>query len=64
MDRKPILILASYCGGEDPRCSDTHPCLDCLQMSNIAWAEVSNLTVVGGWEEVDREAVERERDGR
>lgn len=50
---QPILLLASYCGGENPECSDAHPCIDCLKMSNIAWAEVGAVRVVGGWEDTD-----------
>lgn len=31
----PMLLMASYCGGENPKCTDELPCEDCLKMSNI-----------------------------
>ncbi|MEE9351684.1 MAG: hypothetical protein V3U78_05445 [Thiotrichaceae bacterium] len=34
-----VLILASYCG-EDDKCSDLNPCVDCLLMCNAAKAEI------------------------
>ena len=29
------LLLASYCGGENPECSERRPCYDCIRMSNV-----------------------------
>lgn len=37
-----VLILASYCG-EDDRCSDLNPCVDCLLMCNAALAEIKEV---------------------
>lgn len=31
----PMLLMASYCGGENPKCTDELPCEECLKMSNI-----------------------------
>lgn len=33
--RMRVLLLASYCGDDDPRCTDSVPCRDCLGMCNI-----------------------------
>jgi len=30
-----VLLLASYCGDDDPACTDSVPCRDCLEMCNI-----------------------------
>lgn len=30
-----VLLLASYCGDDNPACSDLRPCQDCLSMSNV-----------------------------
>ncbi len=62
-DRQPILLLASYCGGDNPECSDNHPCIECLKMSNVAWATVADLNVVGGWESTNGSDVESFRLG-
>jgi hypothetical protein len=35
----PVLILASYCGDENPNCTDIKPCDECLKMCNIAFIE-------------------------
>lgn len=32
---REMLLFASYCGGENPNCSDGKPCSICLGMSNI-----------------------------
>lgn len=42
-----VLILASYCGGENPECSDDYPCLDCLKMCNVATA-TGVFRILGG----------------
>jgi len=35
---RPILLLASYCG-DNPKCTDTNPCKECLGMCNIAFID-------------------------
>ncbi len=30
-----VLLLASYCGDDNPGCADSVPCRDCLGMCNI-----------------------------
>jgi hypothetical protein len=30
-----VLLLASYCGDDDPNCSDAKPCPECLSMCNV-----------------------------
>lgn len=35
MNRREVLLLASYCGDENPDCSDKVPCPDCLAMCNV-----------------------------
>lgn len=30
-----VLLLASYCGDDDPNCTESVPCRDCLGMCNI-----------------------------
>jgi len=29
------LLLASYCGSENPNCSPRRPCFECIKMSNV-----------------------------
>lgn len=41
-----VLILASYCGGDNPSCSDAHPCNDCLAMCNVA-ITTGDLHIIG-----------------
>ena len=36
---RPVLLLASYCGDDNPNCTDTQPCDECLKMCNIAFIE-------------------------
>lgn len=42
-----VSIIASYCGDDDPNCSNSRPCGDCLAMCNVAIAE-GTLNVLGG----------------
>lgn len=44
-----VLLLASYCT-DNPECTDYRPCIDCLQMCNIAILENGKLDVVTGYE--------------
>tara|TARA_R110000868_G_scaffold253016_3_gene509739 strand:+ start:472 stop:900 length:429 start_codon:yes stop_codon:yes gene_type:complete len=34
--RRRVLLLASYCGSDNSKCSDEFPCNDCLKMCNVA----------------------------
>jgi len=43
-----VLLLASYCGDDNPECSDESPCVDCLKMCNVAVTGSDSLTVLGG----------------
>lgn len=43
-----VLLLASYCGNDNPECSDACPCLDCLKMCNILIVETGEN--LGGWD--------------
>ena len=39
-----VLLLASYCDGEDSRCSERSPCDDCLMMCNVFQMQVPDGT--------------------
>lgn len=41
-----VLILASYCGGDNPSCSEARPCNDCLAMCNVA-ITTGDLHIIG-----------------
>jgi len=43
-----VLILASYCGDDNPACSEAFPCSDCLAMCNVA-NMTGTLDVLGGF---------------
>jgi hypothetical protein len=45
---KRVLLLASYCGGDNPDCSDRHPCNECLHDDNVAIIETGTIRVLGG----------------
>lgn len=34
MKNHKVLLLASYCGDRDSKCTDSKPCIDCLAMCN------------------------------
>jgi hypothetical protein len=34
-DMREVLYFTSYCGGDNPDCSDKRPCPVCLGMSNV-----------------------------
>jgi hypothetical protein len=42
-----VLLLASYCGTDNPECSDQCPCNDCLRMCNVAEVTVGLEDIVG-----------------
>lgn len=50
--KRPVLILASYCDG--PGCTDNHPCIECLQMCNVAEVTIGLNDIVGqfGYEQI------------
>jgi len=33
--KREFVLLASYCGGDDPLCTPQQPCHECLQMCNV-----------------------------
>jgi hypothetical protein len=35
MGGREYLLLASYCGNDNPRCTNRRPCSDCLAMCNV-----------------------------
>lgn len=43
-----VLLLASYCGDDDPACTDSVPCRDCLEMCNIVDVRGTIVTIHGG----------------
>lgn len=44
--RREVLLLASYCGGGNPRCTDAGPCVDCLAMSNVFEVDIDTAVYV------------------
>lgn len=44
-----VLLLCSYCGEDNPECSDDSPCVECLQMCNVAEVD-GEINVLGGLE--------------
>ena len=45
-----VLLLASYCGEDNPLCSDALPCLDCLKMCNVVTFEGTITDNAGDWD--------------
>ena len=48
-----MLLMASYCGGDNPKCTDELPCEDCLKMSNIVLIpkdQVKNENIISGYD--------------
>lgn len=45
-----VLLLASYCGDDDPTCTDDLPCLDCLKMCNVVSMRQRVAENFGGWD--------------
>ncbi|MDR6431245.1 putative ATP-dependent serine protease [Brucella pseudogrignonensis] len=35
MAKREVLFFCSYCGDDDPACTDQAPCADCLAMCNV-----------------------------
>ena len=49
----PMLLMASYCGGETPKCTDELPCENCLKMSNIVLIpkdQVKSENIISGYD--------------
>lgn len=45
--KRLVLLLASYCGEDNPECTESKPCIDCLQMCNTAEVIVGLDDIVG-----------------
>lgn len=45
--KRRVLLLASYCGTDNPECTENKPCVDCLQMCNTAEVVVSLDDIIG-----------------
>lgn len=49
----PMLLMASYCGYENPKCTDELPCKECLKMCNIVLIpkdQVKNENIISGYD--------------
>jgi hypothetical protein len=49
----PMLLMASYCGGENLKCTDELPCEECLKMSNIVLIpkdQVKSENIISGYD--------------
>lgn len=44
-----VLLLASYCGADNPNCSDDFPCDECLKMCNVCEVD-GNVRPIGGFD--------------
>ena len=40
-----VLLLCSYCGDDNPECSNDFPCPECLQMNNVAEVDVDAIQI-------------------
>lgn len=48
-EERRVLLLTSYCG-DNPDCTNNHPCYECLQMCNVAVIKESAIEhVLGGF---------------
>jgi len=48
-----VLLTASYCGEDEDKCTNLHPCDECLKMSNIVFIDKRAITRggnIGGFE--------------
>ena len=47
-----VLLLASYCGEDNDKCSEDFPCNDCLAMCNVVEVQLLNQKFknLGGFE--------------
>lgn len=46
MAKCEVLLFCSYCGSDNPACSDQAPCADCLAMCNVYEVEIEGATYV------------------
>lgn len=46
MAKREVLLFASYCGDDNPRCTTGSPCADCLAMSNVYSVEMDGAEYV------------------
>ena len=49
----PVLLLTSYCGDDNSKCTDANPCEDCLNMCNIAFIDkdaIKSENVICGYD--------------
>jgi hypothetical protein len=44
--KREALFFCSYCGDDNPDCSDKSPCADCLAMSNVYEVEAEGAVYV------------------
>ena len=50
-----VLVLASYCGVEDDNgCTDTNPCSECLEMSNVFEVDLSKAEFIAQFDSLRR----------
>ena len=45
--KRRVLLIASYCGEDNPDCTEDRPCNDCLRMCNVAEVVVGLDDIVG-----------------
>lgn len=46
MAKREVLFFCSYCGADNPACSDRAPCADCLAMCNVYEVETDGAVYV------------------
>ncbi len=49
----PMLLMASYCDGKNPKCTEELPCEECLKMCNIVLIpkdQVNNENIISGYD--------------
>ncbi len=48
--KRRVLIITSYCGDDNPECTEDRPCNDCLRMCNVAVVVVGQDAIIGSFE--------------
>lgn len=46
MAEREVLLFCSYCGGDNPKCTDRAPCADCLAMCNVYRVDLDHAVYV------------------